>query len=413
MKKILFRIAGIVLLAGFFQACSQEKQPFQEIEDDFPALKNVLEQADKYPFQIIYTQVIRDRDNQPTFEDFPFNLDENKYFYPASTVKLPVALLALEWLNEINVEGLSSASIMLTDSVRPSQIPALVDSTSETGTPSIAHYVKKILLVSDNDAYNRLYELLGQDYINAKLNEKGFKNTLINHRLSMPMSDEENRHFNPVRFLNNSGELLLQLPARKTEEIYSNPNNPKLGESYYSAGELVESPMDFTYKNRFSLEDMQGVMKRLIFPDNFPESQRFHLLDEDREMVLQYMSMVPGESQYPSYDKETYYDSYSKFYKFGTNKEPIPENFRIFNKTGMAYGHLLDYGYFVDFDNQVEFLVSAVIYVNENNTLNDNDYQYEEVGFPFYRDLGEYLYQFDLNRKRRYPAELNSLRYQN
>ncbi|MDP9231009.1 MAG: glycoside hydrolase family 9 protein, partial [Bacteroidota bacterium] len=42
-------------------------------------------------------------------------------------------------------------------------------STAANGFPSIAQYIKKIFLVSDNDAYNRLYEFLGQQTINDKL----------------------------------------------------------------------------------------------------------------------------------------------------------------------------------------------------------------------------------------------------
>ena len=36
----------------------------------------------------------------PFIVEFEYNIDTNKYFYPASTVKLPIALFALEKLNE-------------------------------------------------------------------------------------------------------------------------------------------------------------------------------------------------------------------------------------------------------------------------------------------------------------------------
>ena len=39
-------------------------------------------------------------DSENRFKDFSFNVDDEKYFYPASTVKLPVVLLALEKINE-------------------------------------------------------------------------------------------------------------------------------------------------------------------------------------------------------------------------------------------------------------------------------------------------------------------------
>ncbi|MDP3470693.1 MAG: hypothetical protein Q8S14_02375, partial [Algoriphagus sp.] len=85
--------------------------------------------------------------------------------------------------------------------------------------------------------------------------------------------------------------------------------------------------------------------------------------------------------------------------------------FRIFNKTGWAYGHLIDGSYFVDFDNGVEFFVTAVIYTNENETLNDDTYETEEIGLPFFAELGEYLYQMELKRKKQIPADLNGIKF--
>lgn len=407
-------IVGIKLIFLFLlvlSSCKQhEDQIFQDIPNDYPVLKNVLDNASKYQVQVLYTQINRDENNQPSFKNFEFNLDDKAYFYPASTVKLPVAALALEWLREQEVKGLSKESMMVTDSIRPSQVPAFTDSTAANLMPSIGHYIKKILLVSDNDAYNRLYELLGQDFINERLKAKGLENTIINHRLSMPMSHEENRHFNPIRFFDFDGQEILGIPARQTENIYSVIGNPKIGKAYLSSGERVEEPMDFTFKNKYALSDFHGTVMRLVFPEQFQASERFNISEEDRQFVLKYMSMLPGESDFPKYELPEYYDSYSKFYKFGTDKSPIAPQFRIFNKTGMAYGHLLDGSYFVDFENGIEFFVTAVIYVNENETLNDNQYEFDEVAFPFYAELGEYLYQIELKRKKERQPDWGALK---
>ena len=392
----------IFLLTLMISSCLEKsKTPFENIGDQYPVLKEILENKEDYQVQIVYTQIDRDENLNPILKDFYFNLNEEKYFYPASTVKLPVAILALEWLEEQNIEGLTANAIMLTDSIRSSQTPVLSDSSNQNFLPSISHYIKKILLVSDNDAYNRLYELLGQDYINQKLKEKGFNNTIINHRLSLAMSPEENRHFNPIRFLNAEGETILEIPERKTTSIYKNTENPKLGDAYQSGGELISEPMDFTFKNRFSISDFHGVIQRIVFPELFVESERFHLADSEHQFILKYMSLYPGQSEYPAYDPSEFYDSYSKFYKFGTSNEAIPSNFKIYNKTGQAYGHLLDGSYFVDEKEGLEFFVTALIYVNKNKTLNDNQYEYDEKGFPFFEELGSYLYKIELERKKK------------
>lgn len=72
--------------------------------------------------------------------------------YPASTIKLPVAALALQWLIEQQIPRLNENSTMLTDAARSPQTAAYQDATSPTGLPSIGHYIQKILLVSDNGA---------------------------------------------------------------------------------------------------------------------------------------------------------------------------------------------------------------------------------------------------------------------
>lgn len=405
--------AGLVLSFLIFSSCQpKEKVPFQSGFEHFPVLKQVLENKEKYQVQILYTRIDRNEHGNPLMTDFSFHLNDTTYFYPASTVKLPIAILALEWLEEQNIEGLTAETIMLTDSVRPSQLPVFSDSSAQTSLPSIAHYIRKILLVSDNDAFNRLYELLGQDYINEKLKQKGLENTVINHRLSMPMSEEENRYFNPIRFVDNSRKIILEIPERKTETIYSNPDQPKIGIGYFDGDSLINKGLDFTFKNKFALSDLHGVVKRIIFPMAFPDSERFNLNEDHRNFILKYMSMLPGESDYPEYKLPDYYDSYSKFYKFGTDKNPIPARFRIFNKTGQAYGHLLDASYFVDFESGVEFIVSAVIYVNTDEILNDDKYEYEEIGFPFFTELGEYLYQLELEREKMLKPDLTEFGFE-
>src|SRR5688572_25145351 len=70
-------------------------------------LNHVLQNKDSFRIQIIYTQINRDKNNRPTFQNYYFNVDSSLYFNPASTVKLPLALLALEKLNTLNIKGVN------------------------------------------------------------------------------------------------------------------------------------------------------------------------------------------------------------------------------------------------------------------------------------------------------------------
>ncbi|WP_026956015.1 serine hydrolase [Algoriphagus vanfongensis] len=409
MKSKFHLVFGLALFV-LFSCNNKQDVPFEDGLDPYPTLKKVLAEKDKYQVQILYSRIDRNEHGNPIFEDFSYNLNDETYFYPASTVKLPVAVLALEWLNEQENDDLDRNTTLLIDSVRASQIPSFVDFSSKDSLPSIGHYIKKILIVSDNDAYNRLYEVLGLDYINAKLKEKGLENTVISQRLSFPISPEENRYFNPVKFVDEEGNSILSLPERHTEVDYFVPSRPHIGKAHYKNDSLIQEPMDFTYKNKFPLSDLHGVVQRILYPMSFPEVERFQITEDQREFVLKYMSMLPKESDFPKYDSLEYSDSYSKFFKFDTSKDAIPSRFRIFNKTGWSYGYLIDGSYFVDFENNVEFFVSAVVYSNEDEILNDDKYEYDELGLPFFSELGEYLYQLELKRKKMIKPDFEALK---
>ena len=49
---------------------------------------------------------------------------------------------------------------------------------------------------------------------------------------------------------------------------------------------------------------------------------------------------------------------------------------------------LTDASYIVDFKNNVEFMLAATVYVNSDEILNDDKYDYETVGHPFIYQLG-------------------------
>lgn len=366
---------------------------------DYPVLTKVLAESDKYQVQILYTRV-EPGITEPRLHYYHYQVDPSRYFYPASTVKLPLAALALQWLAEQQVPHLNEDSIMLTDTARAPQTVAHQDPTALSGLPSISQYIKKILLVSDNDASNRLYELLGQEYINEQLLQKGLSNTVINHRLSVPYSDDDNRYFNPVRFLSTDGNVILQLAERQVSDSYRNRQQPKLGIAYYKAGELVAEPMDFTLKNRQSLNDFDGVIKRIMLPELFAPEQRFGFSDSQRSLLMQYMRTMPRHSKNPEYPEQDYPDSYVKYFIFGGRPERIPDHINYYNKNGQAYGHVIDGAYIEDTKEGIAFFLTAIIYTNENQILNDDTYETDTIGQPFMRELGDLIYNYQLQLKR-------------
>ena len=371
---------------------------------------SIIKNKDDFGVQIIYTRIDRKRKGNPDFTDHYFNVKNEKYFYPASTVKLPVAILALQKLRELNIPGLDMNTTMVTFSNYSGQSEVFNDPSSPDGRPTIAHYIKKILLVSDNDAFNRLYEFLGQEYINNTLHKMGYSDVQIIHRLSISLSEDENRHTNSIRFIDTSGNMIYERSAENSQLIYEK-RNETLGIGYYSGDELISEPMDFSKKNKISLSSLHSILRSILFPLSVNEKQQFNLSDEDYNFLRKYMSMRPAESASPVYDPAAYWDNYVKMIFYGSAKTSPDEWIRIFNKTGTAYGFLTDVAYLADFKNKIEFMVSAVIYCNSDGILNDNKYDYTTIGYPFLRDLGRVIYEHELNQHRKSIPDLTSLRF--
>ena len=366
---------------------------------------SILAHRKDWNVQIIYTQIDRGRNNLPKLTNYYFNVNAAKYFYPASTVKLPTALLALQKLNELKATGIDKNTSMITEAAYNGQTAVYNDPSAFDGRPTIANYIKKIFLVSDNDAMNRLYEFLGQEYLNDQLHKKGYPEAQILHRLQIALSEDENRHTNPVTFLDANNNVLYKQPMVFNKTKYAQRND-SLGSAFYKDEELINTPMNFSGKNRISLESLHNILRSVIFPNTVLPKQRFLLTPDDFKFLYQYMSQYPSETAYPPYDT-SYQDAYGKFLLYGAQKENLPKNIRIFNKIGDAYGHMLDVAYIVDFDKKTEFFLSAEIYCNKDGVMNDDKYDYETIGFPFMKNLGKVIYDYDVKRKRAFYPDLS------
>ena len=382
---------------------------FEDLMRQYPLyFDQILKNSKDWKVQIIYTAVDRASNGNPAFTNYSFNLHPAGYFYPASTVKLPIAMLALQKLNELKISGLDKNTTMITEQAYSGQTPVYNDPSTPDGKPSVAQYIKKILMVSDNDANNRLYEFLGQDYINEQMHKKGYGNVQILHRLGISLSPDENRHTNPIKFLSRQGSTLYNQNMQSAIRKYP-LRSDSIGNAFYAEGKLIRQPLDFSTKNRIALEDLHSILISLVFPNSVPHAKGFNLTPEDRNFLLKYMSQLPTESIFPPYSADTtaYWPSYCKFLLWGSENGPLPKNIRIFNKVGDAYGQLTDVAYIVDFEKKIEFFLSATIYCNKDGILNDDQYDYETIGFPFMKQLGQLIYNLELKRKRKFIPDLS------
>ena len=368
--------------------------------------ENIITQPQRYRAQILYTQIDRDDNNHPKFTKHTFGVRPNSYFYPASTIKLPIAALALEKLNRIeNIDKDTYLNIL----PGPDKLTgATKDLSSDDGFATIGHYIHKLFVVSDNESFNRLYEFLGRDYINHRLWDLGYAGTRIRHRLSLPLTPEENRYTNAFQFFKDP-LILHEQPSQIAELDLDIPFNDHLiGESHYYENKKINKPMDFSGKNYMNLIDQHHFLIQLIFPEISNSKSQLDLTESDYGFILREMSMLPRESEFPKYG-EDYYDSYCKFFLYGNSKERMPDHVRIFNKVGLAYGFLLDNAYIVDLENKIEFFLSAVVYGNSNGVLNDDSYDYENLTIPFLADIGKAIYEYELERNREFEPDFSHL----
>jgi hypothetical protein len=371
-----------------------------------PVLQMVLKQPGTYRLQIIYTQINRDKNNVPSFANYYYNYDPDLYFNPASTVKMPLAFLALEKLNTMKVKGVNKYTPIQFDSSYAGQRSAYKDSTSANGLPSIAHYIKKAFLISDNDAYNRFYQFVGQQTINRNLLDKGYKDVRITRQF-MGFTEDENRHTNAIRFIDKEGRLIYRQPPAYNTDSFDFSHVVKLGRAHMNSKDsLVNEPFNFTKHNNVSLEDYQQILQSVLFPASVPAKQRFNISRDDESFLLQYLSQYPSETNYPKYDTSKYYDSYVKFF-FRDSTHRMPANVRVFNKVGWSYGFLTDISYIVDLKNNIEFMLAATVYVNSDGILNDGKYDYNSIGYPFLYQLGQTIYKYELQRNRTYKPKLD------
>ena len=377
MDKYFLALFSLLLLS-----CNSTNNPIELIiKKREPKLKSIYKNKENHNLQILYTKVVRDSSGAPRFIEYDYKVDNNFYFYPASTMKLPIVVLTLQKINELRNEGLN---ISVENKI------LLVNDDQKIKETTFKDLIAKVFLVSDNSASNILINFLGYNYFNQEMRKKGLNTIVLNHK------------FNPDPYVKNDwtiytldGDLISKDEVQEVIE-HNSLDNLRQGKSQILNGEKVDSPFNFKTKNRASLRDLDGVMKRIIYPELFGEKDRMNLRDQDYNFLRYWMSRFTFEDVGLEYQKDSkYFDSYNKFFIYGDSTNTIDRKIRIYNKVGIAYGTLTDISYIKDYQKDIEFFLSATIYVNQNQIVNDNLYEYDDVGIPFLAELARQVYKLE------------------
>lgn len=420
---------GLVALAAA-AACAaappQEAAPRQDerlaglLQSRPDLFADLLDGADAHRIKIELV-VVEEGAAGPTLERHAYDRGP-EYFYPASAVKTAAVIAAFEQLSAPEAAGwqpgpAAGAPISRTTALRfhplfDDDVLEVADpSHVDGGTITAGHEARKVLLVSDNAAYNRLYELAGNDGVNGSLRAAGLAQTRIFHRLAEFRAPEDQLRVPAIDLLDDQGRVIASLPSRTASSPGTNAGleGVEFGRAHTLGTQLIEGPMSFDRKNFMPLEDLVDMNIMLLRPDLQPALDRlrggparagFGLSEVDRDFIREAMASTPGASADPRYDPSSYPDDYSKFLLPGLLRLRAAEELVVRDKVGRAYGFSITNSEVVDRRTGRSFFLAATLYTNPNGVVGDGVYDYGRAD-RFFADLGEVVGRAVLGAERR------------
>jgi hypothetical protein len=266
-----------------------------------------------------------------------------------------------------------------------------------------------MLLVSNNSAFNPVYDFLGQQSFQDRMHQIGFSSTVISNRYAGCDTDA-NRRCNPVYLYDRqTHQLKYSQPCaiNPRRQFYQGELSPLVGNAYLGGGGVINEPKSFRFANYIKLSELHRLLTKIILPETQAPSEKLRLTSTDYQYLYKCMGMFPRECAYPAFDSVHYPDNYMKYFiGIDSGSYTMPANIRIFNKVGQAYGFMTDCSYVMDTLNKVEFFLSCAMYLNADGILNDGKYEYDQIGYPFFHNLFNAVYNEELMRHKDFTAQL-------
>ena len=376
----------ILLLALFSSLLSCNSNPIELVLKSDPYLKEIIKDKEDYEIQVMLTKINHDN-TKIDFQNYQYQHDENQYFYPASTIKLPIVVLTLKKINELRSKG---SDITLKSKIILNNVDNYSNFKPQDSITSFQNIIADIFLVSDNSASNILIDFIGYNYFNNEMQNAGFDKTYLNHK------------FNPDPYVNSTWQI-SDLDNNMISSINDNQkiikaddktNGLDKGESRYFNGEILDESLNFSEKNRFSITDMHNLIKYIFYPEIFDMANTFNLNVEDYDFIRYWMSRFTYEDIGEKFIwDEKFFETYNKFFIHGDEQSVSNEQIRVYNKIGQAYGTSIDNGLIKNYQNNVEFILTSTIYTNKNKVINDNLYEYDDIAEPFLAKLSRAIYK--------------------
>ncbi len=257
-----------------------------------------------------YNSVYRDFNNNGVQDE-----EDEGFFNPASTVKVSITALVLEKLNGLKLGKGTEYR--------------------EFGSQewySIFSDLELALVMSSNEATNRLILFLGFDSIREGLQSKGLQDLSIN-RL---MLDRGTQISSPPFEMRYNGSVTFQPYQEASSKANCFEAKSRIG-------------------NCATAVDLVGVMARIIQPDSFPKEANFNIRNEDLFWLREIMSKTPREL---GFEQE---DNFCRFLQPLYEKK-ASESGRMLSKCGIGlFSHsFVDTSYIQTNEGESYYIVFAV-----------------------------------------------------
>ncbi len=353
------------------KAAPPELEPLLRTDSE---LASMLEDAERRRMQVLVAVPRKDENGKTSLLRVGYRADA-EYFYPASAVKLPMAVFALEKLEEIRAKNPK----------RTIGLNAILRTRGRRGDATIKDLLEGALVVSDNDAHNRLFDFVGRNEALERAWRLDLTHTRIVHALG-----EGTRRAPVVDLFPGPGRRApiavtyrppMEIPAASHEGLL-------IGTKHRDAsGRIVNGPMDFSEKNRVWLADLQALLVALVRPE-LAETTLPKISSADRDALLGILEMLPSDLKARRLGRSL--DDVHKPLRAAVNAELPDDQIRVIGKGGHAYGFVVENAYVLDETTNRSFFVAAAVYANDSG-IGDDRYEYSTVAGPFVNRLGRVL----------------------
>jgi hypothetical protein len=329
--------------------------------------------------QIAYTPLLRKRDPRQRPVTYTWQLAPQRWFPAMGLARLPLGL--------VTAENLFRSGHDLGAAVELEAAPEGGEwSAREPRAEAVERSLRRLWAGDENSAYNRLYEYLGSDALNLRLEALGYRDArLIGHLGGRESADPFSTRGG--RLLGSAGQNTLeQWPARQGRER-SFPYSPAVGSAWRDEdGNLVEGARDIRHSSFLPLRDVHDMLMALVDPNLVAAGRRWLLKPEQREALLKLLSTLPGESRDPVYYANIKPNDAGHYFAFG--ERLTLAGLKLPGISGRSLGYVAESRLLRHSDTGAECFLSAVVFCNDGGMLDDDRQRYDSLGVPFLRELG-------------------------